>query len=141
MEASQNELTSEPQGTAERDTTHIIFWRHAPLKREFAYQMRRSMTGPEQKLWSVLRASRLDGLHFRRQQIIDGFVADFYCHSAGLIVEADGGLHDPDYDAWRDKIIQARNLLVLRFPNEQIEIDLPSVVETVRTIAHSRTPQ
>jgi hypothetical protein len=30
------------------------------------------------------------GRHFRRQQVIAGFIVDFYCHSASLIVEVDG---------------------------------------------------
>jgi hypothetical protein len=29
-----------------------------------------------------LRANKL-GVHFRRQQVIAGFIVDFYCHKAG----------------------------------------------------------
>ncbi|NJL61087.1 MAG: DUF559 domain-containing protein [Methylacidiphilales bacterium] len=36
----------------------------------------------------------LNGLHFSRQQIIDGFIADFYCHAAGFMIEVDGEIHD-----------------------------------------------
>jgi len=36
------------------------------------------MTTAEKKLWQAVRNDRLDGFHFRRQQVIHGFIADFY---------------------------------------------------------------
>ncbi len=56
-------------------------------------QMRREMTRAEAMLWMRLRRNGL-GVDFRRQQIIDGFIADFYCHLAALVIEADGPIHD-----------------------------------------------
>ena len=43
--------------------------------------MRRTMTGPERVLWTLLRRNTL-GLHFRRQHPVGPFVLDFYCASA-----------------------------------------------------------
>jgi len=43
-----------------------------------AKELRRQMTLAEKVLWEKLRANRLNGLHFRRQQIIDRFLVDFY---------------------------------------------------------------
>ena len=51
------------------------------------------MTPAEKILWNELRANKL-GVHFRRQQVIAGFIVDFYCHKAGLVVEVDGDIHD-----------------------------------------------
>ncbi len=39
-----------------------------------ARELRREMTPAERRLWNRLRANRLAGWHFRRQQIIDGFI-------------------------------------------------------------------
>lgn len=44
------------------------------------------MTPAEGVLWLRLRRNGI-GQHFQRQQVIDGFIADFYCHSAGVVVE------------------------------------------------------
>lgn len=98
------------------------------------------MTPSEWRLWQELRANRLGGLQFRRQQIIDGFIADFYCHAAGLIVEVDGAVHKDsvDYDAMRDRLISARGLLVLRFSNDCIEQDMNSVLSKILTAANER---
>ncbi len=41
------------------------------------------MTPAEKILWQELRANKL-GVHFRRQQVIAGFIVDFYCHKAAL---------------------------------------------------------
>ena len=63
-------------------------------KVERANELRREMTAAERRLWNCLRANRLAGLHFRRQQVIDGFIVDFYCHASALIVEVDGPVHE-----------------------------------------------
>ncbi len=58
-----------------------------------ARELRKRMTPEEKTLWNRLRAKRFEGLHFRRQQIIDGFIADFYCNELGLVIEIDGEGH------------------------------------------------
>jgi very-short-patch-repair endonuclease len=53
---------------------HIITGQKiSPNKLQRAQQLCRQMTPEEKILWQHLRANRLNGLHFRRQQIIDGF--------------------------------------------------------------------
>jgi len=123
----------------ERHPDWIITAPHRSEKREEARRMRREMTPAEAILWQHLRASRLGGLHFRRQQIIDGFIADFYCHSARLVVEVDGAIHltNADYDRERDQILGARNLRILRLTNNQILQDLPGSFIAIRGAAES----
>ncbi|MBZ0069448.1 MAG: DUF559 domain-containing protein, partial [Thiobacillus sp.] len=60
---------------------------------EFARQLRTKQTDPEALLWSRLRAHRLFGLKFRRQQPIGAYVVDFLCPEKRLVVELDGGQH------------------------------------------------
>ncbi len=98
-----------------------------------AKELRREMTDEEKILWQHLRGNRLEGFHFRRQQIIDGFIVDFYCHAAGLVVEIDGGIHQTqvEYDTERDRILSARGLRVLRFKNEEIKQNLPEVLKRI----------
>jgi very-short-patch-repair endonuclease len=75
----------------------------------------------------------LSGLHFRRQQIIDRFIVDFYCHQHALIVELDGGIHDlqKEFDAEREAYLIARGFRVIRFTNQEISKDLPAVLEKI----------
>ena len=107
-----------------------------------ARDLRHEMTEAERILWEYLRTHRLDGLHFRRQQLIDGFIVDFYCHAAGLIVEVDGPVHEQQagYDAERDRILAARDLRILRIRNEEIRQDLSGVLTRILTETQQNGP-
>ncbi len=100
-----------------------------------AKDLRHKMTPAETKLWQRLRADRLEGYHFRRQQVIDRFIVDFYCHQTGLVVEVDGGIHlgQEEYDRERELHLQGLGLKVIRFTNtevrRQIEIVLAAILE------------
>ncbi|MBW4619213.1 MAG: endonuclease domain-containing protein [Cyanosarcina radialis HA8281-LM2] len=105
----------------------------SPTKIQRAKELRHQMTAEEKILWQHLRTNRLQGFHFRRQQIIDGFIADFYCHAAGLIIEVDGEIHEQqtEYDADRDRILSARGLRLLRIKNEEVRQNIESVLKRI----------
>src|SRR5688572_6229456 len=102
----------------------------SPAKIALAKEMRRAMTDAEQLLWHALRGSRLADLHFRRQQIVYGYIADFYCHSAALVVEVDGPIHEGqrDQDVARDLDLAGQGFRTLRFTNDQVTSDLSTVL-------------
>jgi very-short-patch-repair endonuclease len=99
-----------------------------------AKELRREMTEEERILWAYLRGDQLDGIHFRRQQIIDGWIVDFYCHSKCLVIEIDGPIHaaQKESDLVRDRILSERGLTVLRFSNQAIHTHLQDVLEQIR---------
>ena len=113
-----------------------------PEKQELARQLRQNMTLAERLLWQELRANRLDGYHFRRQQIIDGFIVDFYCHRAALIVEVDGPIHEAqkEADTEREAILKGRGLSILRFTNQQVMNDMKQVLSEVRQFLRVEKP-
>ena len=112
------------------------------VKQERARALRQSMTPEETRLWQLLRARRLDGLHWRRQQVIAGFIADFYCHAAGVVIELDGAIHEQqaDYDHARDAVFAQSDLLVLRFSNREISTQLDHVLARIRAACQQRAP-
>jgi very-short-patch-repair endonuclease len=91
------------------------------------------MTLAEARLWAGLRGRRLAGLRFRRQQIIDGFIVDFYCHAARLVIEVDGGIHrdQQGHDEARDRIFTSRGLRILRFTNDAVLERLDDVLTQI----------
>jgi very-short-patch-repair endonuclease len=105
-------------------------------------QLRREMTPQEEILWSHLRARRLEGFKFKRQEWMGGFVADFYCWEARLIVEADGSRHldQPEYDAARDRFFRGQGYEVLRFWNNEIDLELEGVLTAIRAALLERVP-
>ena len=117
----------------------IIRGQKNPLKQHLAREMRRDMTPSEKILWQQLKANHIGGMHFRRQQTVDGFIADFYCHAAGLVVEADGAIHNlqADYDRQCDEVIARRGLKILRFSNDRILTDLQNVLAEILAAAQA----
>lgn len=98
-------------------------------KLQRAKELRREMTPAEKILWEELRANKL-GVHFRRQQVIQGFIVDFYCHKVGLVIEVDGDIHDlqKEEDERREKALSALGLRVVRFGNDEVVREVSAVV-------------
>ena len=111
----------------------IIGQKISPEKIKRAKELRQNMTPAEKILWQHLRAKCFNNLKFRRQQIMEGFIVDFYCHSLGLVIEIDGKIHEKqiEYDRDRDKILSTKDLHILRFTNEQVTENIESVLKTI----------
>ncbi len=100
-----------------------------------AKKLRRKMTDAERLLWSRLRRKQLAGACFYRQRIIGGYIVDFYCSKAALVIELDGGQHfhreGKDKDALRASFSKERGLQVFRFDNHQVLGDTKAVLEKI----------
>ena len=93
-----------------------------PALHQRAKAMRQGMSEAEAKLWQHLRAGRLNGHKFRRQQPMGNYIVDFMCVTPKLIVEADGGQHTERaaYDHARTTYLNSLGFTVLRFWNHEI---------------------
>jgi very-short-patch-repair endonuclease len=104
-------------------------------KLDQARSLRLNMTHAENLLWQKLRRRQL-GVKFRRQQIIEGFIVDFYCESAKLVIEVDGAVHFNEEqqatDEHRRKVFEDRGLREIRFENYQIESRIDDVIAVIR---------
>ena len=94
-----------------------------------AKELRKVATKEENHLWYDFL--RNYPIRFQRQKTISGFIVDFYCHKAGLIVELDGSQHFTDqgkaYDMERSGILESYHLKVLRFSNHEINCNFYAV--------------
>jgi very-short-patch-repair endonuclease len=70
----------------------------------------------------MLRSRQIEGCRFRRHVPIGQFIAEFTCHEARLIVEIDGGQHDPssEREATRTRLPEGEGYRVLRFWNNEV---------------------
>lgn len=97
-----------------------------------AKSMRHAPTDAERKLWRALRQIELQGSHFRRQVVVEGFIADFACHQSKLIIEVDGGQHcESAADAARTEVLAGAGWRVLRFWNSDVLQNIGGVVEAI----------
>lgn len=96
-------------------------------KKLLAREFRKNPTRQEEEVWQWLRNKKLLGLKWRRQQIIQGFLADFYCHELHLVLELDGDVHnDPsqkEYDLERDNIFKQIGIKILRIANSECSLE------------------
>ncbi len=105
-----------------------------PQKVRLAQKMRNHPTRAERLLWDEF-LKRPQGIKFRRQEIILGWIADFYCTSKRLIIEIDGEYHDsPEQrasDARRDRVMAEHGIATLRFKNEDVLRNTAKVLEQI----------
>ncbi len=104
-------------------------------KQARARELRRAATSAEEQLWSLLRHRQLQGLKFRRQAPLHGFIVDFYCPAFRMVLELDGAVHRSALasasDRERDAILTGHGLRVLRFTNQQLQDDPDSIVARI----------
>ncbi|MBX3525091.1 MAG: DUF559 domain-containing protein [Rhodoblastus sp.] len=114
-----------------------------PAKTKRARTLRAAAPSAESLLWSRLRARRLGGFKFVRQEPIGPYFADFCCREAKLVVEVDGATHSTEAelarDAAREAFLISRGYRVLRFRNVEVYEELDGVMETVLAALEGRT--
>src|ERR1043165_1299327 len=105
-----------------------------------ARKLRSQPTDAERRIWSQLRGRRCAGFKFRRQFPISGFVADFVCLEALLVVEVDGGQHvdQAAVDTRRTAVLEKSGFRVLRFWNDDVLLRLEPVMAEI--LRHLEAP-
>jgi len=105
--------------------------------KEISKNLRRKPTEAERCLWKRLRLRHL-GFIFHRQKPIGGYIADFYCPEAKLVIEVDGGYHTNTAtnanDKVRDETMHSIGLRVLRFSNTEVLQNTDKVIEAINKI-------
>ena len=110
-----------------------------------ARRLRTNATSAERRLWNGVRREQIGGFRFRRQVILNGFVADFACYEARLVIEVDGATHSTDAEVARDAArtvaLNAQGYGVLRFTNDEIFHNVDGVLETIRLKLNELRPR
>ena len=101
-----------------------------------AKKLRDNSTEAEEKLWLAVKNNQIEGFKFRRQHPLSFYIADFYCHALKLVIEIDGAYHLTEeqqlLDEERTKNIEFQGLKVIRFTNEEVLMQLPEVIDTIK---------
>lgn len=91
-------------------------------------------------MWSLLRAKRMSGFQFRRQDALGTYIADFICLKARLVIEVDGDIHGTDkaeeLDAKRSEIIESMGYRVIRFWNHEVLTGTDDVEAAILSALH-----
>jgi very-short-patch-repair endonuclease len=93
------------------------------------------MTEAETFLCQRIRKKQLKGRQFYRKKNIGDYIVDFYCTSAKLIVELDGGQHYTEEgkrrDQVKDKYLESLGIIVLRFSDREVFKNIEGVLERI----------
>jgi very-short-patch-repair endonuclease len=113
------------------------------LNRSRAREMRRKPVSTEDLFWSYVRNRKLGGHKFKRQFLIEPFIADFVCVEKMLVVELDGALHADrkEYDADRDRFFESQGYEVMRFSNEAFAGDVSTILKTIELALGTPSPR
>ena len=98
-----------------------------------AQTLRKYMTPEERVLWyDFLKKLPVS---VRRQKPLGGYIVDFYCASAKLVIELDGSQHEEPQqkaaDEERDAYLRSRGLTVLRYSNWLIKTNFEGVCQDI----------
>lgn len=89
---------------------------------------RRRLTRSEAALWSIIRAGKLQGYVFRRQQRVGTHILEFYCPASRLALEIVRRRETPaQTEAAEERLArleQQHEIQTLRFWHEALEINL-----------------
>ena len=104
-----------------------------------ANTLRKNMTKSEACLWKyALRARMMRGCQFRRQRPVLNYIADFMCKELKLVIELDGLTHQNEEAQAKDSIrtLDLKNVgfTVIRFTDEEVLTDLPSVISNIEKV-------
>ena len=107
-----------------------------------ARDLRKRLTPAEARLWLALRELRAEGLHFRRQAPMMGFILDFANLDRRVAVEVDGTSHWTEErmraDKQRDAALAGAGWLTLRFDNHDVRDPLEGVIAQISEVCLAR---
>ena len=105
------------------------------LLKSYAREKRKNQTAEEEFLWRQLKGNVL-GVKFKRQLVIQDFIADFACPERMLVIEVDGGYHycpeQMERDAYRTEKLEKLGFKVIRFRNESIIMEIENVLKKIQ---------
>ena len=105
------------------------------LLKDFALKNKQFPTEAEKLLWQYICAKQLT-VKFNRQHIIGDYIVDFVCIEKKLVVEVDGGYHSEyeqiEKDEFRTERLNEMGFTVIRFSNEEVLGNTPSVINRIK---------
>ena len=105
---------------------------------DLAKELRKNMTNEERHLWYDFCKPFCQTYQYRftKQKIIGGYIVDFYCPKAKLVVELDGSQHYEKeaelYDKQRTEYLNQHGIEVQRYSNRDIHTRFTEVCQDIK---------
>ncbi len=117
-----------------RSTKDYFSLPYNPKLKERAKALRKAGNLAEVLFWQAVKQGKFLGLDFDRQKIICNYIVDFYCSTARVVVEIDGGSHvgKEEYDKERDAFLEGLGLTVVHVKDADVRRNLEGVLSYLR---------
>ncbi len=107
---------------------------------KYSQILRKEMTKEERHLWyDFLKKLTVT---VNRQKVIDGYIVDFYCAEAKIVIELDGSQHYEEdakqKDRIRDQHLAAMGIKVLRYTNLEVNKHFKAVCRDIQNQINAR---
>lgn len=107
----------------------------------YATFLRKNMTRAEAYFWKYLKLRQKAWKHkFLPQQVVFGYIPDFYCEGLKLAVEIDGLIHKRKdikrKDSLRTRRLRAQGVTVVRFSNAHVFTNVQSLMDLLEEICY-----
>ncbi|MFO1319946.1 MAG: DUF559 domain-containing protein [Burkholderiales bacterium] len=101
-----------------------------------AHMQRQLRSAAEHLLWRYLRDCRLAGAKFRRQHLVDVYLADFLCPEAKLVIELESTLTPAltTHAEARRAFFHSKGFKVLRVRDRDVLVETRAVLNTIRDV-------
>jgi very-short-patch-repair endonuclease len=106
---------------------------------EQARRLRRDAIDAGRRMRRILRECFPEA-RFRFQVPLLTYTADFCSHRARIVIEVDGGQHDPVRDERRTRAVEAEGYRILRFWNHDVLGNPDGVATLIHLALHGRHP-
>jgi very-short-patch-repair endonuclease len=100
-----------------------------------AIQTRQESESPHEYLWRLLQGGKLAGLHFRRNESINGVDVPFYCGLSRLVVDVDQSKQMNAKD--RSKHLSSYGLSVLDVESDLLFSNPNAILSDIRRAAET----
>ena len=126
------QILNEPEGSYGYHWADPFYYKKL---KQFALEHRSKPTQAEEIIWELVKSKKLGGYKFRRQHIIDKFIADIVCLDKKLVIEIDGLIHqlpeNIESDKDRTEILNQKGFHVIRFSNEEVVHETEKTLEQI----------
>jgi len=104
-----------------------------------ARELRKSPAASEKVLWQLIRGKQIAGFKFGRRRIVLGWIPDFWCPAAKLVIEIDGdeSAWKKDRDNRREKHFADEGIRTLHVSAEDIFRKPREVVSHIRHVLNA----
>ena len=112
-----------------------MHYNHNTKLTPLAQNLRKNMTKEERKLW--YKFLKFLPFTIRRQKNIGNYIVDFYCAETKTVIELDGSQHYEELamqkDRERDKFLLEQGITVLRYSNDEVNLNFDGVCVDILT--------